>query len=187
MDDPVAVPDLGVDLIGEKLLGEGGFDVLAEGIGKCLDRKEVVGLFQSHPLPGVRGKAAGGDEVVDMRVIIEATGAGVKDADEAEQAAQEPLLPAALQESVGGAAEEQVVEELLIAACKLVQLAGNGESDQEIGTGEQQMLLALQPLGSIGVSALGAVPVVTAMVTVMGAVAGRAVVNAAAQQRRAAR
>ncbi len=98
MDDPVAVPDLGVDLIGEKLLGEGGFDVLAEGIGKCLDRKEVVGLFQSHPLPGVRGKAAGGDEVVDMRVIIEATGAGVKDADEAEQAAQEPLLPAALQE-----------------------------------------------------------------------------------------
>ncbi len=80
-----------------------------------------------------------------------------------------------------------MVEELLIAACKLVQLAGNGESDQEIGTGEQQMLLALQPLGSIGVSALGAVPVVTAMVTVMGAVAGRAVVNAAAQQRRAAR
>ena len=47
-------------------------------------------------------------------------------------------------QSVGGAAEEQVVEELLIAACELVQLAGNGESDQEIGTGEQQMLLALQ-------------------------------------------
>ena len=53
-----------------------------------------------------------------------------------------------------------MVEELLIAACELVQLAGNGESDQEIGTGEQQMLLALQPLGSMGVSALGAVPVV---------------------------
>ena len=96
-------------------------------------------------------------------------------------------MPAARKQSVGGAAEEQVVEELLIAACELVQLAGNGESDQEIGTGEQQMLLAVQPLGSIGVSALGAVPVVTAMVTVIGALTGGAVVNAATQQRRAAR
>ena len=41
MDDPVAVPDLGVDLIGEKLLGEGGFDVLAEGRAALMfSRKE---------------------------------------------------------------------------------------------------------------------------------------------------
>jgi hypothetical protein len=57
--------------------------------------------------------------------------------------------------SSSGGAEREIVNQFLVAACELAQGVGQGESDQEVRHGQQELLLASQPGGRCGLPHLG--------------------------------
>jgi hypothetical protein len=73
-----------------------------------------------------------------------------------------------------------------VTASDFPQTIWQGESEQEVGYGQQQILLFLQPLLSSIVLALRAVTIAARVITVIGLIAIRTVVNMATQGFRAA-
>ena len=73
-----------------------------------------------------------------------------------------------------------------MAASERPELAGQGERDEEVRHGQQQVSLLLQPAQRLVVLALGTVPVAAGMVEVLSLVAVRAMVDVSTQDRSAA-
>ena len=78
-------------------------------------------------------------------------------------------------------AEEQVVEEPLVAAGGCSQFGRQGEGEQEVGDGQEQVALRGQPFLRVTVLTLGAVAVAAGMVQVAGLAAVGALVDLSAQ------
>jgi len=73
--------------------------------------------------------------------------------------------------------EQEIVNQLLVAAGELAQGVGQGEGHQKMSDRQEQFLLASQPGGGIVIAALGAVAVLTGVVAVAELVAGGAVID----------
>jgi len=111
-------------------------------------------------------QGATSDEEMDVRVIAEISGPGVEHAHQTESATDKARVLGQLQQGLGGRAEEQVVDRLLLRASQGPQLGGQGEGDQEVRDGQQQLLLLVQPLIGLLVAALGTVPVLAGVIAV---------------------
>jgi len=110
-------------------------------------------------------QGATSDEEMDVRVIAEISGPGVEHAHQTESATDKARVLGQLQQGLGGRAEEQVVDRLLLRASQGPQLGGQGEGDQEVRDGQQQLLLLVQPLIGLLVAALGTVPVLAGVIS----------------------
>jgi len=69
------------------------------------------------------------------------------------------IIPAELQQGRGGAGEQEGVEAGLVVADEQVQFVRERENDVEIGDGQQQLGLLLQPLGAVELLATGTMAV----------------------------
>src|SRR5215213_311482 len=118
---------------------------------------------------------------MNVRVVAHVARPGLQHADQANLRAQKARIAGQLPQCAGRGAEEQVVEEALVAVGDITQLAGQCEGDQEVGHWQQQLLLASEPaLGSV-VLAGRAVAVAAGVVAVARGATGRAAVEVAAQ------
>jgi hypothetical protein len=77
----------------------------------------------------------------------------------------------------GRGSEQEVVDELLVATGESAQRVGQGESHQEVGHRQQQLLLASQPAVGVVIAALGTVAILTRVVAVAVLVAWTAVID----------
>ena len=122
----------------------------------------------------VGGEGAGGNDVVDVGMVVHGAAPGVKNAGEARQVrAEEAGISGELLESRGRGLEEGVVAGALVAAHDGAKGLGQGEGEQEVRAGKLSIELGIEPeVGFVGL-ALGAVAVAAgAMDRVGGAAVG---------------
>jgi len=153
-----------------------GFEDLGEGFH---GQQEVVTGRQ----PGltIGSQPAAWYEIVDMGVIGQVTRPGMEDAEHTDLPADKAGVTS--QELSGGrrGLKEQVIEKSLMAASQWAQRSRQGEGEHEIGNGQEQILLCLQPfLGSL-VLAFGAVAVAAGVIAVAHFAAIGASVHLSAQ------
>ena len=110
----------------------------------------------------------------------------MQNADQAERAADETRIPRQLLGGFRRSAKEHIIHELLVTARERAELAGQREGDQEVGHGQLQFVLLLEPTLGVLVLALGAMTVATRVILVDGLVAVRAGVDVPTQGGRAA-
>ena len=70
-------------------------------------------------------------------------------------------------QGAGAFPQQQRVEVLLVGADHLPELSRHGEGDQVVGHGQQFASLAVEPLGGIGVTALGTGPVIARVIGIV--------------------
>jgi len=164
VDHPVFVPEALVDLGPELSLAQFITKLGAEDGGEGFDWDEEV-FAGGAPVAGSSQPTAG-DDVVHVGVIAELAGPGMQYSDQAQLSADEPWVLSQLLEGGSGSAEEQIVDCFLIAPGNRAQLGRQGESYQEVMSGQEQVLLLSQPLIGLLILALGTVAVLAGVVTV---------------------
>lgn len=123
---------------------------------------------------------------MDVRVITEVSGPGLKDAEEADVSAEESGIECAAGESLRGSAKEGVVELSLVGKGDGVEFFGESKGGEEVGDEEEATLLMLNPVGGGIILALGTVTIVAGVITVPVLVAVGALEELAAEFRGAA-
>jgi hypothetical protein len=185
MNDPILLPHCWGDKGEEIGLAQSVAELGAEDGGEGLDGKQEV-LSGGQPGLTIRGKAASGDEVVNVGVVAEVAPPGMEDADEADLPADEARVLGQVLEGGGRSAEEEVVEGFLVAANDVPELAGQGEGEEKVWGREQEVLLLLQPPLGLVVLALGTMPVAAGVIEILDLVTHRAVIDVSPQGRRTA-
>jgi hypothetical protein len=97
-----------------------------------------------------------------MRVPLEGAG-GVEHGESTDVTAEPARIGAEGRERIEGGAEEDAEERALVLAHRAAELRREGEDDVEVGYGQQQVALALEPAGSRTLAATRASAVVAGM------------------------
>ncbi len=168
VDDPALFPEASREC-GQ---GVGSFPVqglVEEGakmIGQRSFGEEELGAF-GEPLALIWGEAAAGDEVVEVRMIDEGAAPGVEEGEHAEADAEAFGVGGQVLQSAGRGSKQEGIGELGMSTDPGAQRLRDGEGDQEIGNGQEQLGMVLEPGLGIGLAALGTVPVVAGVVGVV--------------------
>jgi hypothetical protein len=146
VDVPFNLPELGRDLIEEAgffhRIAELGF----EDDGESSDGEIEIGSGGVPEAIG-GGEGAAGDDVMDMGVILEGTTPGVKDAEESREiSADVVLIQGKLLHRFGGGFEQSRISHPLVLTDEAAQALRDGESKQEMVTGELAFQLLFEPL-----------------------------------------
>ena len=127
---------------------------------------------------------------MDMRVVGQVASSGVQDTYHPNLAAKPAWFLGELLSGCRRGFEEQItlapapsagVEQGLVRASKLIKARGQGEGEQEVGDGQEQILLSFQPGLCILILAFGTMAVAAGMVTVLQLLTVRAAINLSAQ------
>jgi hypothetical protein len=101
---------------------------------------------------------------VDVRVVLQGAAPGVEHAEEASLRGADPLpIGGEVLDGAAGGIEEGAVAEALVAAREAAEFRRQGESEEKVGTGQQALLLALEPGLALVVLAGGAVAIAAAL------------------------
>jgi hypothetical protein len=123
MNDPVLLPyfwrDKGEEVGLAQCVAELGTKDGREGLGG----KQKV-LSGGQPSLAIGGQATTGSEVVDVRVVAEIASPGMEDADETHLSTDKARILRKVLDSGGRGTEEGVVEDFLVGASDLPELAG---------------------------------------------------------------
>ena len=113
---------------------EAGVDEAAKagGEGAVVDEEGFAGGAMEGFV--FRMKGGGGDDEVDVRVVLDLTAPGVEDAGEAEAGAT-GLGGADVLEGGGALAQEEWVEDFGMAQAERAEFFGKGEGDHEVRNG----------------------------------------------------
>src|SRR6266702_3946089 len=95
----------------------------AEAAAKCLDGQEEAALG-SDPSGAVGSKAAGGNDVVDMGMMLEVLSPGMEHTEEPDVGAQVPGIASQFEHRRGAGAVEQIVEQPLVLQYKSGEFMG---------------------------------------------------------------
>jgi hypothetical protein len=104
----------------------------------------------------------------------------MQDANHANPTTNEPGIAGQLLQSGGRSAKEQIVKELLSAPYQSPEVSRQGKGDHEIGYGQQQILLPLQPLSCCPILTFGAMAILAGVIAIPSFVTIQAVVNVTA-------
>jgi hypothetical protein len=159
----------GVAIEAEAVSREGGVEladeVVAEDDGEKSNGEEEAGLGMD-PRRTIEGETAGGNDAVDVGMVSEALGPGVKDGEEAEASAKKPGISSELEEGVGGGGEEGVVEDAFVDESEASEVVRESEDDVEVRDRQEVTELETEPLGALPLKARGAMAVATGEVGV---------------------
>ena len=149
-------------------------------IGQGMDVDEELSAA-GDPVALIETQTAGGNQIVDVRVVDQRPAPGVEDAEHAQRGAEPVGVAGQVVEGLGRGGEEEVEAHLRVRAHPGAQGFRDGEGDQEVGDGEQEAGVVGQPLVGVGLTALGTVAVVAGVVGEMEGAAGWAGEEFAAQ------
>lgn len=164
-DHPLLVPDLfGEGFTGQRFLCH-LHEPVTKASGECTHRDEelVAGLT---PL-AVLVKPTGRNEHVHMGVVLQCSGPGVENGEDAELAADISGVEADGGEAYHSRLDQDVVEDLLVAADDVSQFRREGEDEMKVAGGEQFRFPRLQPALCIAAVAFGAASVFAGVVGVL--------------------
>ena len=111
---------------------------------------------------------ARGRQVMHVGMVGQLAGPGMQDAHQPDLATHKARIASELLGSLCGSPEQQVVNAFLVLAGKLAELCGEGEGQQEVGHGQQQFPLQLEPFFGLFVLALGTMAIACPGRTVQG-------------------
>jgi len=129
-----------------------------EAAAECLDGQEKASRG-IDPVGAIGSEAAGGNDVVDMGMMLEVLSPGMEHAEESDVGSQVSGVTSQFEHRRCAGAVEQVVEQPLVLQYKSGEFMGQGEHDVEVGHGQQFSRTRGQPLGTRVPLALGTVPV----------------------------
>ncbi len=119
-------------------------------------------------------------------MILQLPSPGVQHGQDAELSAEIFWIGSDILKCRGAFAQQSRIALLLIRAQPLPQSFGHSEGDEVVGNGQEFAFLVLDPLGCIGLAALGAGAVIAGVIDKMMTVAVGAAINLPAQSQGAA-
>ena len=125
---------------------------------ECLDRQEEAARG-IDPSGAVESQAAGGNDVVDMGMMLEVLSPGMEHAEESDVGSQVLGIASQFEHRRGAGAVEQIVEQPLVLEDKAESSMRQSEDDVEVRHGQQLCRARGQPFCARVALALGAVPV----------------------------
>ena len=127
----------------EELLQSGG-ELAAEDAAKCVDRQEesARGI---DPFGTIESQAAGGNDVVDVGMMLKVLPPGMKYAETADVGSEVLRIASQFEHRRGACAKEQIVEQPLVLQCKSGEFMRQREDDVEIRNGQQVSRARRQP------------------------------------------
>lgn len=137
---------------------ESGDELAAEDAAECSYRQEESAR-RVDPFGTVESQAAGGDDVVDMGMMLKVLSPGVEHAEESDIRSQVLGVPHQFEHRRGAGAVEQIVEQPLVLENKRGELVRQREDNVEVGHGQQLSRARRQPFSARVPLALGAVPI----------------------------
>lgn len=167
------------------LLPDSRVDAAAEAGGERAVVDEEVCVFRSMKCGIGRMESEGGNDEMDVGVVLHLAPPGVEDGDAG------GVVPLCLRrddiaEGMGGLAQQKIVEFPRVPGTGGAEFPGNGEGDHEVGRREEPGLLPGAPDLLVERTALRAVPVVAAVVGEVIPAADPAPVEPASELRGAA-
>jgi len=129
---------------------------------RSLVEEELVAL--GAPLSLIQTQSSGGDEVMDMRMIDQSAAPGVEDAQHSQSGSQPLGVGGQILQGPGTGVEENAITELGMRTNPVPQRIREGEGDEEVAGGQEQLSLFPEPGVGIGLSATRAMPIVTGVV-----------------------
>ena len=111
------------------------------------------------PSGAVESQAAGGNDVVDMGMMLKVLSPGMEHAEESDVGSQVLGIASQFEHRRGAGAVEQIVEQPLVLEDKRGELVRQSEDDVEVRNGQQFSRARGQPFCARVPLALGAVPV----------------------------
>jgi hypothetical protein len=163
VDHPVLRPDSRVDLLEQPGRPHRVAEASPEDPGERAVGDEEV-RPSGHPDRTVGAGSAAGDDVVDVGVVFEGAAPGVEHAEEAgERGADPPRVGGEVLDGAAGGVEEGAVAEAMMSADEAPQLGGEGEGEEEVGSGQEALLLDPEPVPALVVLAGGAVAIAAAL------------------------
>jgi hypothetical protein len=132
--DPVLLPGWRGNLGIEGRFLEGVTELGAEDLAQSLNGDQELGVFGGEPL-AIGREAASGHQIVDMGMVVEIARPGLEDADEAELGTDKARVTSELLQGCRGSAEQEIVNQLLVAAGELSQRVGERKGHQEVRHG----------------------------------------------------
>jgi hypothetical protein len=128
------------------MLGEPGVlehvaQLLPEQHGEHASREKETRVLVCDEAPGGCVEAAGGDEQMGVGVIAEVTTMGVQHGKDCGARAQVARVSSERGDGVGGAAQERVVDYLLVTAREGAQRRRQREGEQEVLARQQALAL----------------------------------------------
>ena len=118
MHDTCSLPDFGRDLCVESRSSQGALEGSAEQFGERFHGQEEVSA-RGQPGIAIASHAAAGDQIVDVGMVGQVAGPGMQYAQHPDLSAHKPWVSGQLLGGLGGSAEEQVVDQLLVLAGEL--------------------------------------------------------------------
>jgi len=133
-------------------------ELAAEDFAERSDRQKEAwrGI---DPSGTVESQAAGGNDVVDMGMMLEVLPPCMEHAEESDVGSQVPGIASQLEHRGSAGAVEQIVKQLLVLQDKSGKFMRQREDDVEVRNGQQFSRARGQPLGTRVPLALRAVPV----------------------------
>src|ERR1039457_596630 len=133
-------------------------ELAAEDSTECLDGQEES-TRRIDPSATIEGQAAGGNDVVDMGMMLEVLTPGMEHAEESDVGTEVLGIASQFEHRCGAGAVKQIVEQPLVLEDKGGQFVRQSEDDVEVRHGQQFSRASSQPLGARVRLALGTVPV----------------------------
>ena len=162
--DPALFPDAGRQL-GQclrTLLSQGLAEESSEMVGQGnLGQEE--GLAFGIPLTLIGAQAAARDEIMDVGMIDESAAPGVEEAKHPQGGTQAFRVAGQVLQSAGTGGKEKGVANFGMGTEPGTQWIGQGEGDQEVRDGQEQLGMLLEPSLGVGLTALRTVAIVAGM------------------------
>ena len=137
---------------------QAGEELATEDASEHLDREEE-GTARRDPAGVVRSEATGGDDAVDVRMMLQTLVPGMEHAEEADLRAQMSRIACDLQQRCGTGPEQQAVDHLLVLERKRSQFTRHRKDRMDVAGRQQLALTLLEPANTRVALAPRAMPV----------------------------
>src|ERR1700691_3897393 len=150
-------------LVAPEELSESSRELAAEYAAERDDRQEEAGRG-IDPSGTVGSQAAGGNDVMHVRVMLKVLAPGVQYSEEADLGSEVLRIARHLKHGFGAGRVEQIIDDSLVAEGQCGKFMGECEDNVEAGYGQQFCRAGSKPLGTSVPLTPGTVPVPTRVV-----------------------
>ena len=112
------------------------YELAAEDLAEHFFWEKELLMSGANPAGAVKRQAAGRNDAVDVRMVLEFLIPGMEDTEKADFGAEMFGIGGNFDQGFGAAAEQQTVDDGLILKGQGCQLVGHGEDDVRIGCGQ---------------------------------------------------